>query len=123
MGTSVASCNKILPHLPNMKVLVFVCLLAVSLAEPEADPQLLLTHPLTYSYPILKSVKAEDAPAAALPLPLTYSYPLLTTALKAQEGTPAATLPLTYTYPYSFPFSYPFGYPLVVKAPEAEAPA
>merc|ERR1711915_296176 len=93
----------------SMKVIVLLALVAVAVAlpeaAPEADPQLLLTHPLTYSYPIVKTVKVQDIPAATLPL--TYSYPY--------------GLPLSYGHGLGYPLGYPYTHPFVVKA--AEEPA
>ncbi|KAK7068760.1 hypothetical protein SK128_000564 [Halocaridina rubra] len=92
-----------------MKVTLLLALVAAAVAmpapEPEADPQLLLTHPLAYSYPTIKTIKVEDLPKPTLPL--TYSYPY--------------GLPLSYTYGLNYPLGYPYTYPFVVKA--AEEPA
>jgi len=94
-----------------MKIVFLFALVAVAMAmpaaEPEADPQLLLSHPLTYSYPLVSPIKVETKT-----VPLTKTLPLVY----------SSGFPLSYHYG-AYPYNY-FPYlPLVAKPAEAAEPA
>ncbi|XP_066953204.1 uncharacterized protein [Macrobrachium rosenbergii] len=80
-----------------MKVTIFLCLLAVTLAEPEPNPQVLAGHPLHYNHPYGFPLIHN------LGLPLTYShrFPL----------TYGHDLPLTYSNRFPLPYNQGLGYP------------
>ncbi|KAK7068759.1 hypothetical protein SK128_000563 [Halocaridina rubra] len=113
---STRFCAQQANHSLTMKVVFLLSLVALAAAMPapeadpmpapeaEADPQVLLTHPLTYTYPIYRPVEVKTKT-----LPLVYSY--------------TNPLPLNYYYSFS-PYSYfPYNYPLLVKPAEEAAAA
>ncbi|XP_064088235.1 uncharacterized protein LOC135202680 isoform X1 [Macrobrachium nipponense] len=78
-------------------IVIILCLLAVALAEPEANPQVLAGHPLHYSHPYGFPLIHNQG------LPLTYSnrFPL----------TYGHDLPLTYSNRFPLHYNHGLGYP------------
>merc|ERR1711915_751519 len=105
-------------HTFIMRCLVFLCLLAVAaalpVAEPEADPHLLLPHSLNYFNPFIHSINAGDSHLYSYPyghhLAYGHRYPLA-----YGHG-----YPLTPGYGAAYPLGYPYGYPVVKKAATEE---
>ncbi|XP_064088246.1 uncharacterized protein LOC135202690 [Macrobrachium nipponense] len=101
-----------------MRCMVFLCLLAVALAlpvaEPEADPQFLLPHSLNYFNPFVHSINAGDSHLYSYPyghhLAYGHRYPLA-----YGHG-----YPLTHGYGAAYPLGYPYSYPVVKKAATEE---
>ncbi|XP_068250820.1 uncharacterized protein [Palaemon carinicauda] len=96
-----------------MRALVLLWVMAVALAfpvaEPEADPQLILPHSLNYFNPFVHSIKAQDSYIPSYPydhhLPYGHRYPLA-----YGHG-----LPFNHGYGTGYPLAYPYSHPYAVQ--------